>query len=129
MADGNNFFNNLIDTPDYTVQFDPQDVQANKAIACLSYLGILFFLPLVVNGGNSRYGKFHANQAFILFLAGIVVGVVGAILGLIPYLGALLAWLLRLALFALTIYGMVNAGTGKAKELPLVGGLLHVFDK
>ena len=92
-------------------------------------MGILFILPLLVNGGQSRYAKYHANQGFILFLANIVVGIASAILGKIPVLGAVLSALLSLASLALMIIGIINAANGKAKQLPLIGGLFHVFDK
>ena len=101
-------FNDFMNTQDDSMLYDTQDVQNNKIWAALSYVGILFILPLLVNGGQSRYAKYHANQGFILFLADIVAGIVGAILGII---------------------GILNAANGKAKQLPLIGNLLHVFDK
>lgn len=124
-----NDFNEFMNTPDDTGMYDTQDIQTNKIWAALSYVGILFILPLLVNGGQSRYAKYHANQGLILFLADIVVGIANAILGLIPVLGGILSALLDLALLALMILGIINAVNGKAKQLPLIGGLLHVFDK
>lgn len=64
-----NDFNDFMNTPDDTGMYDTQDIQTNKVWAALSYVGILFILPLLVNGGQSRYAKYHANQGFILFLA------------------------------------------------------------
>ncbi|WP_294653636.1 DUF4870 domain-containing protein [uncultured Ruminococcus sp.] len=124
-----NDFNDFMNTPDDTGMYDTQDIQTNKVWAALSYVGILFILPLLVNGGQSRYAKYHANQGFILFLTNIVVGIASAILGKIPVLGAVLSALLSLASLALMIIGIINAANGKAKQLPLIGGLFHVFDK
>ena len=124
-----NDFNDFMNTPDDTGMYDTQDIQTNKVWAALSYVGILFILPLLVNGGQSRYAKYHANQGFILFLANIVVGIASAILGKIPVLGAVLSALLSLASLALMIIGIINAANGKAMKLPLIGGLFHVFDK
>ena len=95
-----NDFNDFMNTPDDTGMYDTQDIQTNKVWAALSYVGILFILPLLVNGGQSRYAKYHANQGFILFLANIVVGIASAILGKIPVLGAVLSALLSLASLA-----------------------------
>ena len=122
-------FNDFMNTQDDSMLYDTQDVQANKIWAALSYVGILFILPLLVNGGQSRYAKYHANQGFILFLLNIVIGIVNAILGNIPVLGAIVSVLLSLASLALMILGIINAVNGKAKQLPLIGGLFHVFDK
>ena len=124
-----NDFNDFMNTPDDTGMYDTQDIQTNKVWAALSYVGILFILPLLVNGGQSRYAKYHANQGFILFLANIVVGIARASLGKIPVLGAVLSAVLSLASLALMIIGIINAANGKAKQLPLIGGLFHVFDK
>ncbi len=121
--------NDMLNTPDDSAMYDTQDIQDNKIWAALSYVGILFILPLLINGGSSRYAKYHANQGFILFLADIIAGIVGAILGLIPVLGGLLSALVSLCLLALMIIGIINGASGKAKQLPLIGGLLHVFDK
>ena len=114
---------------DFNDFMNTQDVQNNKIWAALSYVGILFILPLLVNGGQSRYAKYHANQGFILFLAEAVVIIANAILGKIPLLGGILSALLSLAILALMIIGILNAVNGKAKQLPLIGNLLHVFDK
>lgn len=124
-----NDFNDFLNTPDDSAMYDTQDIQDNKVWAALSYVGILFILPLLINNGQSRYAKYHANQGFILFLTGIVCGIASAILGLIPVIGGILSALLSLALLALMIIGIINAVNGKAKQLPLIGSLLHVFDK
>lgn len=121
--------NDMLNTPDDSAMYDTQDIQDNKIWAALSYVGILFILPLIVNSGKSRYGKYHANQGLILFLTDIVAGIASAILQLIPVVGDILSALLSLCLLALMIIGIVNAVNGKAKQLPLIGGLMHVLDK
>ena len=68
-------FKDMLNTPDNSSMYDTQDIQDNKIWGALSSLGILFFLPLVVNGGSSKFGRFHANQAFILLIADIIGGV------------------------------------------------------
>ncbi|SDM52351.1 hypothetical protein [Acetanaerobacterium elongatum] len=101
-------------------EFDPADIEKNKAIAGIAYLGILFFLPLVICP-DSKYGKFHANQGLVLLIFGIVASIVGTILAFIPYIGWLFQLLLSLGVLALAIMGLINGFTGKAKELPIIG--------
>ena len=125
----NQDFKDMLNTPDNSSMYDTQDIQDNKIWGALSYLGILFFLPLVVNGGSSKFGRFHANQAFILLIADIIGGVLSSLLGKIPVLGSVLSALISLLLLAYTLFGIITAGSGKAKELPFIGGLMHVFDK
>ena len=42
-----NFVNNFTNTADSTAQFDPQDIENNKVMALLAYLGFLFLIPLL----------------------------------------------------------------------------------
>lgn len=104
-------------TPEVSV--DPADAQKNKVVSILAYIWILFFLPLVVCP-QSPFGRFHANQGLVLFL----VGTIGAvILKFIPVVGGTLAWIYGVLMLILTIVGIVNAATGKAKELPVIGSI------
>lgn len=111
------FINN---TADETNNFDAQDIEQNKVVAGICYLSILFFLPLVVCP-NSKFGKFHSNQALLLFLTYLLAGVGNAMVSFVPFFGWYVGKLIYLAAFVLMIIGMVNAFGGKAKELPLIG--------
>ena len=124
MADFNDL-NNLNATPDYTSSFDPADVQTNKAMGVLSYLGILVLIPLLA-ARNSPFARFHCNQGIVLALAealaGIVLGI-GRSLPLIGWIFRLVGGLASVAWIVLAIIGIVNAVNGRAKELPIIGGI------
>ena len=112
---------------DITNQFAAEDIEKNKVVAGLSYFGILFFLPLVA-APDSRFGKFHANQALVLLLAGVVgaiaLGIVSLLLTLIwwrlVFLSSVLYTVFYIAIAVVAIIGLINAFQGKAKELPLI---------
>ena len=76
-------FNNTADT---TAEFDSKDIADNKVMAVLAYIGILFLIPLLA-APNSRFARFHTNQGLVLFLAEVVLGTAGGVLGLIPFVG------------------------------------------
>lgn len=127
MADLNEDLNKLVNEgEDVTWRYDPEDIQKNKWICALSYVSILFFLPLVVCP-DSKYGRFHANQALVLLIAGvageIVFGIAGTILGIISlgWIASIANALFSLLVFILMILGIVNVINGKAKHLPFVG--------
>lgn len=122
-------FQDYFDTPDTTTMYDTYDIQENKVWAILSYLPVLFILPLFVNGGQSKFAKYHANQGFILFLLDIACMLVSALLGWIPVLGTIVKTILGIVVLAMMVFGMIHAACGMAKELPFIGGLMHVFDK
>lgn len=103
------------------------EIQKNKAIFILSYLGILFFLPLIVCP-ESKVGRFHANQGLVLFITSVASQMIHIILqSLLPlsfwgFLSFLFS-MLGIALFVLMIIGMINASKGEQKPLPIIGGI------
>ena len=102
-------------------------------MAVLSY--IIFFIPLIVGAHKtSPYVKFHANQGTVLFIANLAFGIAYAIV--FSILSAILLATLAFGLWAvistilgllwivpavLAILGIINAATGKCKELPIIG--------
>ena len=111
-------------TPDYTASFDQNDIQQNRVMGVLSYLGILVLIPLFA-ARESPFARFHCNQGIVLALAEVILSFAVRIFARLPLVG----WIIRLvgglgglALFVFAIMGIINAINGKAKELPLVGG-------
>ncbi|KUG02826.1 hypothetical protein ASZ90_019820 [hydrocarbon metagenome] len=104
---------------DYDVEnpttFTPEDIEGSKVMAGLAYL--LFFLPLVVCP-NSPFGRYHANQALLLFLLGFGGSVV---LSIIPVIGWILLPFFALGVFLLGVLGLINGFTGNGKALPIIG--------
>lgn len=115
---------------DETQNYDPQDIQATKGLACLSYIGILFLIPMLVNK-DSQFTKFHVNQGIVLLLADIILGIgagiLCAILAFIPIVGWILSLVISagipIVLFVFLILGLVNALQGTAKRLPIIGNI------
>ena len=92
-----------------------EDIEKNKTMAGLSYL--LFFLPLIACP-ESKYARFHANQALSLLILGIAGNV---LLGIVPVIGWMLLPVFGIIVLVLAIMGLVNGFGGKAKRLPLIG--------
>jgi uncharacterized membrane protein len=124
MADKN--FNEYFESPETTYEYDTNDINQNKVFAVLAGTGFLFWLPLVA-APQSRFAKFWANQGLIILIFDIAVSFASKILGIIPFVGDIIALVLGLALLVYIILAMVWAGQGKAKELPLIGGLIKVI--
>jgi len=107
-------------------------------MAVLSYLGILFLIPLATGAHRtSPFVKFHLNQGIILAIVmvgwGVLYGILTAIFTAIflasySYSGlaamGIITTILSLVWFfpvVLCILGIVNSATGKMKQLPLIG--------
>jgi uncharacterized membrane protein len=132
--DFSNKFSNLNNTADTTAGFGKADIEQNKVMAILAYLGILVFVPIFA-AKESPFARYHANQGLILCIAMIAWAVVDSILTAI--LRAILwsglgLWsiyslcgtvlnLVYIAFTILAIIGILNAVNGKAKELPFIG--------
>lgn len=115
---------------------DP-DVQQNRGIAWLAYVGLLFLVPLFARK-RSPYCQYHVKQGATLFavelavyivqriIVGIITGIALSSYSLYGLLGLAtgLSFIFTAAeifLFVLAIIGIVNAATGKKAELLLIG--------
>jgi uncharacterized membrane protein len=123
-----NFFDKLMDTPDTTKDYDPKDMEENKVMALLSYIGVLFLVPLLA-APNSKFSRYHANQGIILFIGEAAGSIVLSILSFImAFISGILAGIVSFIIFlfgivclAFAIFGIMNVVNGKAKELPFIG--------
>lgn len=95
---------------------NPSDVEDNKLIAAIGYLGILCLVPLLAKK-DSAYAQFHGKQGLVLFIVWVVLWFVN----IIPILGQLVFMLGSLALLVLMIMGIVKALNGEMWEIPVVG--------
>lgn len=141
--------------PQQTAPVQPQvltgdaDVQQNKGIAWLSYLGLLLLVPLFARK-NSEYCKFHVKQGATLLAVTLAYTIVTEILKAIIraiFPGSINYSLLRgyyyessvvtniftflfaagsIFLSVLAIIGIVNAATGKKNKLFLIGEIPFV---
>ena len=93
-------------------------MDGNKLLAAISYIGILFLVPLLA-AKDDAFARYHANQGLVLFLVGIALGIIGVI----PVVGTIIALVGGLATFVFAILGIINALKGEMKPLPLIGGI------
>ena len=107
--------------------FAEAEVKKNSVIAIIAYLlPILFFLPVCIDS-NSTYCKFHANQSLTWLIIAVILGIIFAILGLIPLFGVIFRILWPFVYLAIAFAYSYGAYKGKAYRFPFVGSLLNVF--
>ncbi len=114
----------------HTATATQKDIDDNKLMAALSYLGLLVLIPLLAKK-DSSYAQFHAKQGIVLLIAGVALGVISTVTGfiaVIPVIGWIIGLLLGIAVFvagiALLVFcimGIINAFSGKMTELPIIG--------
>ncbi len=101
------------------------DVEKGKGLAWLSYLGILWLVPLLAMKENN-FCKFHVKQGIMLTLWFVAISIVGAI----PFIGWFVIWPLGYLFgLVLAILGIINAVQGKFWKMPLLGNLAENWFK
>lgn len=98
-------------------QCDAKDVEENKVLAAIGYVGILFLIPLLAKK-DSPYAQFHAKQGMALFVVGVAIWIIM----MIPVLGWIIGFLGWLVFVILFIMGLANSLGGKCVKLPVIGG-------
>ena len=93
-------------------------MESNKLIAAISYIWILFLVPLFA-AKEDAFARYHANQGLLLFLASIAL----TIIGIIPFVGPIIAAIGGIVTFVFMILGIINAVKGEMKPLPFIGGI------
>lgn len=125
-------FKKAFNTNDFSGSFSAQDKEYNKIFALLSYIPFICLYPILVTSKKSPFVRFHAGQGLALFIAELAVSAIFTVLSIlvlpIPIIGvilslpvSLLGWALELATLAATVYGVYQALTGKAAEMPIIG--------
>ncbi|MDP3970683.1 MAG: hypothetical protein Q8P90_03205 [bacterium] len=87
------------------LKFDQKDIDENKVIAALSYLGILVFIPLLAKK-DSKFAQAHAKQGVVMFIA--------MLFGAIPFIG----WLWAMVLLVVEIIAIIKTLQGQYWKIP-----------
>ncbi|MBF0281880.1 MAG: hypothetical protein HQM07_04880 [Zetaproteobacteria bacterium] len=90
----------------------------SKLMACMSYLGVLCLVPLLMNRDDS-FVNFHARQGLVLWIWSVL-----AFFSLhLPGLGKWFCSMSLLMVFAFSMIGLVSVLLRKAWKLPLIHSL------
>ncbi|MCM8760784.1 MAG: DUF4870 domain-containing protein [Candidatus Omnitrophica bacterium] len=96
-------------------KYDEKEVLEGKPYAILAYLWILCLIPLLLKKDN-KFALFHAKQGLVLFIGEIIIGIVG----IIPFIGWLIAFFGTILFSVLSLIGIVQALNGKYWKMPVV---------
>lgn len=94
-----------------------------KVTGIVSYITIIGWI-IAFLAGDKEGAKFHLNQSLVLFVVNLVNSlIVSRILGLIPLVGAIVSFVISIALMVCWILGLVYAIKEEEKELPFIGAI------
>jgi len=95
------------------------DIETGKAMAGISYFGILGFIIAMITSRDNRYVMFHAQQSLLLTILFIV--------RFFPGTPGFFDDTISLSAVILFIVGLLNGLSGKVQPLPLLGQLAYSF--
>jgi len=95
----------------------PEEIEKAKGTAWLSYLGILWLIPLLTLKDNS-FAKWHVKQGIALDIVSIGVGIVMAILSFV-IIGLIIGPIGFAIILVLRIIGLIKALQGDMWKCPL----------
>ncbi len=94
----------------------------SRIMAALSYVGILCFVPLIMNR-DDEFVYFHSKQGLVIWMWGVL-----AVFALhLPGVGKWLFSISAMAVMVLAVIGLVSVLLNKAWKLPLVYVLASKF--
>ena len=82
-------------------------------VAYLTWIGLI----IAFVAGDREGSKFHLNQALVIVLAGIIIGIVGVI----PLIGWIVSLVGGILCFVCWLLGLIGAVQGKEKPVPVLG--------
>lgn len=145
----NEVFDNIMDTKDSTKSFNKKDIEKNKIIALVSYLGILVLIPYC-GAKESNFVQYHAKQGINLLVVwicyfafyglmslikvkvpcGYLIGYnIGDFCQITPWWITFLLSIMGIIIIIFVVIGIINVLQGKAKELPIIGNLVLLNKK
>lgn len=101
---------------------DSQKQNEKDSIGVLSYIGILFLVPLLARKDDT-FTQFHAKQGLALFICEVATSFI-AWIPVIGWIVGLVGWIMWLVL---SITGIMNVVKGKQIPLPVIGKLGEKF--
>ena len=118
---------NLFKVVDHTAEFEAQDIQSNKAMSILAYIGLLVLVPIFA-AKDSKAARFNANQGLVNLIlmaaGGFTFGILSAIFSWLKplyWVFSTLGSVWGVGCGVLAVFGIINAARGLVKELPIIG--------
>lgn len=93
-----------------------------------SFFSILGFIFALLFVRKDKYVMFYAKQSLVLFIVGILVGIINSGLALIPVLGGIIRVALGIFVFILWLELWIYALSGKPKEIAIIGKYARKID-
>ena len=104
----------------YNYQVIPED----KIKAILGYIIVICAIVFLCIDDSGKHARFHYAQAICLW----VIAIAGGILGIIPFLGVVIAAVVSCAVFVLAVWGIIKVAQDEADpSIPVLGDVAYAI--
>ncbi len=104
----------------YNYQVIPED----KIKAILGYIIVICAIVFLCIDDSGKHARFHYAQAICLW----VIAIAGGILGIIPFLGVVIAATVSCAVFVLAVWGIIKVAQDEADpSIPVLGDVAYAI--
>ena len=104
-----------------------KELEEGKVFAFLGvFLTIIGFIIVLLAKKDNKYALYYAKQGLVLFIAWVIIAILGSIIPIIGWFIILpIGYLL---MFILWIIGIVYSLSGEEKPIPLIGQFADKFN-
>jgi len=92
-----------------------------KLLAFLAtFLSLVGFVIALIVKKKDAYVMHYAKQSLVIFIIGVIAGIISDILIWIPIMGGLIRFSLNILIFTVWLISWINALSGKKKEIFII---------
>ena len=101
----------------------------SKLFAFLAtFLSIIGFLIAIFTKRDDKYVMFYAKQCLVVFIASVILSIIGGIFFVIPIMGFIIYPACQIITLVLWLLSWIYALSGEMKIVPIVGQFAAKFD-
>ena len=98
-----------------------KEQEDKKLFAFLAtFLSIIGFVIALIAKRKDKYVMYYAKQSLVIFIIGVVAGILGNLIDWIPIIGMIIKFALGVLVFIVWLLSWIYALSGEQKEIPIV---------
>lgn len=105
-------------------KYNYQVIAEDKIKAILGYVIVICAIVFLCIDDSGKHARFHYAQAICLW----VIAIAGGILGIIPFLGVVIAAIVSCAVFVLAVWGIIKVAQDETDpSIPVLGDVAYAI--
>src|SRR3989344_5914417 len=97
-----------------------KEQEDKKLFAFLAtFLSIIGFVIALIAKRKDKYVMYYAKQSLVIFIIGVVAGILGNLIDWIPIIGMIIKFALGVLVFIVWLLSWIYALSGEQKEIPI----------